>query len=196
MGYVGQPYSEADDHTGENRINKTPLAILMFLAGPLVALLAGDDCPAFPPPPPTGKGIEADGMYWKYNGKQVLLLGGMAYGEPHLTPKADLIRELDKLKAAGGNYMRATMAVYTNTPVQGVYPFVKRSAGKYDLSKPNPIFWEYVRTLYAETQKRGMIVQVELWDHWSQYRGNWRKNPWNPKNNINYTTSATGIPEV
>jgi hypothetical protein len=151
------------------------------------------------PSPPAGEGIRpytGNPMYWQYNGKPTLLLGGMAYGEPHLTPKDELVRELDKLKASGGNYMRDTMAVFVKTPVQGVYPFVKHSDGKYDLSKHNPTFWNHVKVFYEETQKRGMIAQVELWDQWEQYKDNWDKNPWNPKNNINYTSSATGIPEV
>ena len=143
---------------------------------------------------PTGNGIVADGMYWKYNGKKILLLGGMAYGEPHLTPKAELLRELDKLKAAGGNYMRMTMvSVYDKTRVQGMYPFVKRSDGKFDLNQLNPTFWNYVKILFEETQKREMIVQVELWDQWEFYKGNYDETYWNPKNNINYSSSATGI---
>lgn len=143
---------------------------------------------------PTGNGIVADGMFWRYNGKQILLLGGLAYGEPHLTPKAELIRELDKLKASGGNYMRMTMvSVYDKTRVQGMYPFVKRSDGKFDLNQFNPAFWNYVRVLFEETQKREMIVQVELWDQWEFYKGNYDETYWNPKNNINYDSSATGL---
>jgi hypothetical protein len=143
---------------------------------------------------PTGSGIVADGMYWKYNGKQILLLGGMACGEPHLTPKAELIRELDKLKAAGGNYMRMTMvSVYDKARVQGMYPFVKRSDGKFDLNQLNPTFWNYVKVLFEETQKREMIAQVELWDQWEFYKGNYDETYWNPKNNVNYTSIATGL---
>ena len=142
----------------------------------------------------TGNGIEADGMFWKYKGKQMLLLGGMAYGEPHLIPRAELIRELDKLKESGGNYMRMTMvSVFDKTRVQGMYPFTKRSDGKFDLDQFNPAFWDYVRVLFEETQKREMVVQVELWDQWEFYRGNYDETYWNPKNNINYDSSATGL---
>ena len=142
----------------------------------------------------TGNGIEADEMFWKYKGKQILLLGGMAYGEPHLIPRAELIRELDKLKESGGNYMRMTMvSVFDKTRVQGMYPFTKRSDGKFDLDQFNPAFWDYVRVLFEETQKREMVVQVELWDQWEFYRGNYDETYWNPKNNINYDSSATGL---
>ena len=141
-----------------------------------------------------GNGIVADGMYWRYNGKQMLLLGGMAYGEPHLTPKAELVRELDKLKAAGGNYMRMTMvSVFQKTRVQGTHPFVKCSDGKFDLNQLNPTFWNYVKELFEETQKREMIVQVELWDQWEFYKGSYDKTYWNPKNNLNYSSSATEL---
>jgi subtilisin len=146
------------------------------------------------PPPPTGNGIVADGMYWKYNGKQILLLGGMAHGEPHLTPKTELIRELDKLKESGGNYMRMTMvSVFPKTRVQGMHPFVRRSDGKFDLNQLNPTFWDHVKVLLEEAQKREMIVQVELWDQWEFYKGSYDKTYWNPKNNSNYTSSATGL---
>lgn len=139
-------------------------------------------------------GIVADGMYWKYKGKYTLLLGGMAYGEPHLTPKAELIRELDKLKESGGNYMRMTMvSVYDETRLQSMYPFLKRSDGKFDLDQLNPTFWNYVKVLFEETQKRDMIVQVELWDQWEFYKGNYDETYWNPKNNINYGSGATGL---
>ena len=150
-------------------------------------------------PPHTGSGIQpyaGNPMYWEYNGQPTLLLGGMVHGEPHLFTKSELISELDKLKAAGGNYMRDTMAIYTKTHVQDVYPFVKRSDGKFDLNQLNPVFWNYVKTFYEETQKRGMIVQVELWDQWEFFKTMWDQGVWNPKNNINYTQSATGIPEV
>ncbi len=109
-------------------------------------------------------------------------------------PTSELLRELDKLKAAGGNYMRVTMAIYPKTHVKGVYPFVQHSDGKFDLNQLNAEFWEYVKTLYEETQKREMIVQVELWDQWEFYKATYETLMWNPKNNINYTSSATGIP--
>jgi len=146
------------------------------------------------PPPPAESGIVADGMYWKYNGKQTLLLGGMAHGEPHLIPKDELTRELDKLKESGGNYMRMTMvSVFPKTRIQGMHPFVRRSDGKFDLNQLNPDFWDHVKVLLEEAQKREMIVQVELWDKWEFYNNNYDKTYWNPKNNSNYSSSATGL---
>ena len=51
----------------------------------------------------------------------------------------------------------------------------------------------------AETAKRDIIVQIEVWDRFDYSRDNWPVHPYNPKNNVNYTgqdsTLAADYPE-
>jgi hypothetical protein len=37
-------------------------------------------------------------------------------------------------------------------------------------------------------------VQIEVWATFDYYRDNWDVNPFNPKNNVNYTAEETGLP--
>ena len=37
-------------------------------------------------------------------------------------------------------------------------------------------------------------MSVELWATFDYYRENWERNPFNPKNNVNYTAAASGLP--
>jgi len=44
------------------------------------------------------------------------------------------------------------------------------------------------------TNERDIIVQIEVWATFDYYRDNWAANPFNPKNNVNYTAKETGLP--
>jgi hypothetical protein len=47
------------------------------------------------------------------------------------------------------------------------------------------------------TAARQIIVQFEMWDRFDFARGPWEHNPYNPKNNVNYTAEASGLkPEI
>ena len=48
--------------------------------------------------------------YWSWQGKPVLLVGGSDDDNLFQWPEADLIRQLDRLAAAGGNVIRNTMS--------------------------------------------------------------------------------------
>src|SRR6056297_1149192 len=48
--------------------------------------------------------------YWSYRGKPVLLLGGSDDDNLFQWPERELIAQLDRLKAAGGNVIRNTMS--------------------------------------------------------------------------------------
>ena len=50
--------------------------------------------------------------YWQYGGRPVLLLGGLNQDNPFNHPEldGDLEKSLDRLAAAGGNYIRNTMS--------------------------------------------------------------------------------------
>lgn len=137
-------------------------------------------------------------FYWQYRGKPLLLFGGS--NRDNLFQWAHegsaLTDHLDLLQNCGGNYVRCTMSSreYTSKGYRWdilPYPFA-RADGKYDLTQWNDLYWRKLRTFLAQTHKRGIIVQLELWDRWnesgnSKQPGNgWYDSPWNPNNNSTY----------
>jgi len=132
----------------------------------------------------------ANPRYWQYDGRPVLLLGGSV--EDNLFQIPDLIEHLDTLAAAGGNYVRCTMSC---RDPGNVWPFAKRG-DLYDLDAWNDEFWRRFETFLTETARRKIIVQIELWATFDYYRDVWDVNPFNPKNNCNYTAEETGLPTV
>jgi len=127
--------------------------------------------------------------YWQYDGKPVLLLGGSK--DDNLFQIPNLKEHLDLLKSVGGNYVRNTMS---SRDEGNVWPFGKAD-GKYDLDKWNNEYWERFENFLRLTNQRDIIVQIEVWATFDYYRDNWDVNPFNPKNNINYTAEQTGLPE-
>jgi hypothetical protein len=126
--------------------------------------------------------------YWQYDGKPVLLLGGTV--DDNLFQIPDLKEHLDLLKSVGGNYVRNVMS---SRDEGNVWPFGKAN-GKYDLDKWNDEYWKRFENFLRLTQERDIIVQIEVWATFDYYRDNWDVNPFNPKNNINYTAEQTGLP--
>jgi len=125
--------------------------------------------------------------YWQYKGKPILLLGGSR--EDNLFQIPDVKEHLDLLKFVGGNYVRNTMSCRDEG---NVWPFRKMN-DKYDLDQWNEEFWRRFETFLKLTHERDIIVQIEVWATFDYYRENWDVNPFNPKNNINYTTAQTGL---
>ncbi len=148
---------------------------------------------------------EKNPAYWQYRGRPVLLFGGSDRDNIfHWAGQGDHLREhLELLSDCGGNYIRCTLSSREYTP-QGYrwdllpYPFAK-SGDKYDLTRWNDEYWANLRTFLKETQRRGIIVQLEIWDRWneagdSRKSGNgWYHSPWNPNNNVNYDWSDSPL---
>lgn len=44
--------------------------------------------------------------------------------------------------------------------------------------------------------RKDIIVQTEKWDRFDYAREPWKRNPYNPKNNVNYTSEESGLPDV
>lgn len=156
---------------------------IVFLLVWLLAVCRGADSP---------KRIDiysGNPAYWQYGGKSGLLLGGSV--EDNLFQIADLQQQLDLLKSVGGNYVRCTMS---SRDEGNVWPFEK-TGGMYDLDKWNEEYWSRFERFLESTSRRDIIVQIELWATFDFYRDNWRKNPFNPKNNINYTKEDTWLDE-
>jgi hypothetical protein len=138
----------------------------------------------------------ANSWYWSYHGKPVLLLGGSDDDNLFQWSETDLIAQLDRLAAAGGNVIRNTMSDRKDKGFE-VYPFLQLADGKYDLNSWNDEYWTRFERMLRETKKRDIFVQIEVWDRFdytdSGGSERWKIHPWNPANNINYTYEESGF---
>jgi hypothetical protein len=127
--------------------------------------------------------------YWQYKGEPVLLIGGSV--EDNLFQIPDLEEHLDLLASVGGNYVRCTMS----SRDQGdAWPFERDMAsGLYDLTQPGREYWARFERFLKLADERDIVAQFELWDRFDFSREPWQDNPYNPKNNINYTAEESGL---
>lgn len=134
----------------------------------------------------------ANPSYWQYRGQPVFLAGGTDDDNLFQWPEEQLIPQLDLLAACGGNYVRNTMSDRQDKGFE-LYPFARRANGRYDLERWNEAYWERFETFLTETEKRGIIVQIEVWDRFDYSTSNWPPHPYNPRNNVNYTAEESGL---
>lgn len=134
---------------------------------------------------------QANPAYWQYQGEPVLLIGGSK--DDSLFQIPDLKEHLDLLKSVGGNYVRNTMSSRNDKGFE-VQAFRKLDNGKYSLNRWNDEYWRRFRNLLTLAEQRDIIVQIEVWATFDYYRDNWAVNPFNPKNNVEYTAEETGLP--
>ena len=136
--------------------------------------------------------------YWSYRDKPVLLLGGSDDDNLFQWPEKMLLVQLDQLANVAGNVIRNTMSDRKDKGFE-VYPFHQRKDRKYDLNKWNEEYWTRFERLLRETAKRGIIVQIEIWDRfdYTDNRGSdsWQSHAYNPKNNVNYTYEQSRFAE-
>ncbi|NQT89488.1 hypothetical protein HQ560_22150 [bacterium] len=128
--------------------------------------------------------------YWQYKGEPVLLLGGSK--DDSLFQIPDLEEHLDLLAKVGGNVIRNTMSDRRDHDFE-VYPFKELPSGKYDLEQWNDEYWRRFEALLRLTDARDIIVQIEVWDRFDYAVGNWPPHPYNPDNNVNYTSKQSGL---
>jgi len=134
---------------------------------------------------------ERNRSYWQYKGEPVLLIGGSV--EDNLFQISDLEAHLDLLQSVGGNYVRCTMS---SRDEGDVWPFGRDpQTGLYDLNVPNDEYWARFERFLELTSERDIIVQFEMWDRFDFARDPWQSNPYNPKNNVNYTAAESGLLE-
>ena len=129
-------------------------------------------------------------QYWQHKSEPVLLLGGSV--EDNLFQIPDIKEHLDLLQSVGGNYVRCTMSCRDEG---NVWQF-NEVEGLYNLDQWNEEFWQRFNNFLRLTAERDIIVQIEVWATFDYYRLNWDINPFNPKNNVNYTFEQTNLPEV
>ncbi|MFP4144190.1 MAG: hypothetical protein ACLFV3_03520 [Phycisphaeraceae bacterium] len=133
-------------------------------------------------------------FYWQYEGKPVLLLGASDQDNLFQYPTISgepLESHLDRLSAAGGNYLRNTLS---NRDAGNEWWYAKdASTGKYDLSQFNDTWFNRLTTFLDETAERDIVVQIEVFDRFDFYRDNWQNNPFNPDNNVNYEAGDSDV---
>ncbi len=129
-------------------------------------------------------------QYWEYGGEPLMLLGGS--DEDNLFQLTGLEEQLDLLLSVGGNYVRNTMSSRDSGNVWAFY--LDPKSGLYDLNQWNPEYWRRFQELLELSSEREIVVQVEVWATFDFYRENWDNNPFNPKNNNNYTAERTKLP--
>ena len=129
-------------------------------------------------------------FYWQYKGKPALLLGGSV--EDNLYQIPDLEAHLDLLASCGGNYVRCTMSC---RDPGDVWWFEKDGTGLYDLNKLGEEHWTRFERFMELTAEREIFAQFEIWDRFDFARENWVNNPYNPKNNVNYSVEESGLKE-
>lgn len=137
------------------------------------------------------KPYAANRFYWQYKGKPVLLIGGSV--EDNLFQIPNLEEHLDLLASVGGNYVRCTMSCRDEGDV---WPFHQNpTTGLYDMERPSAEYLDRFERFLELTAERDIIAQFEMWDRFDYARENWLVNPYNPKNNVNYTVEESGLQE-
>lgn len=130
-------------------------------------------------------------FYWQYKGEPALLLGGSM--EDNLFQIPDLAAHLDLLKSVGGNYVRCTLS---SRDAGDVWPFQRDASSElYDLSRPGVAYWQRFARFLELAAEREIVAQIEVWDRFDYARAPWQENPFNPKNNVNYTAEESGLQE-
>lgn len=139
---------------------------------------------------------QSNPWYWSFEGDPILLLGGSDDDNLFQWPPDKLIAQLDRLSDSGGNVIRNTMSDRNDKGFE-VYPFKKLDTGKYDLEQWNDTYWNRFERMLAETAKRKIFVQIEIWDRFdftdNRDSNRWQKHPYNPANNVNYTYEDSGF---
>lgn len=128
--------------------------------------------------------------YWEYGGEPLILLGGSK--EDNLFQIPDLKEHLELLHSVGGNYIRCTMS---SRDEGNIWPY-KKVGDKYDLTQFSEEYWQKFSNLLRLTYEMDIIVQIEVWDRFDFARAPWLKNPFNPRNNMNYTAEESLLKET
>lgn len=171
-------------------MSRVPLPVLSLLAVLLCQLTQAHAAENAPLKPWT-----ENAWYWQYQGEPVLLVGGSDDDNLFQWSEKDLVRQLDRLAAAGGNVIRNTMSDRKDKGFEA-YPFKQLASGKYDLNQWNDDYWNRFERMLRETSRRKIFVQIEVWDRFDyvDHRSDrWQIHPYNPKNNVNYTYEESGF---
>lgn len=124
--------------------------------------------------------------YWEYHDKLILLRGGSDDDNLFQWTGSRLTDHLDLLASVGGNIVRNTMS---SRDEGNVHPFKQLADGSYDLDQWDAEFWRRLTFFLVETARRGIIVQLTLWDTFDRGRDG---DPWMAAHNITYGPEVIG----
>lgn len=141
------------------------------------------------------KPLPENPYYWQYKGEPVFLIGG-SWQDNLFNHPTGLEEHLDLLVASGGNYVRNVMS---HRNAGNVFAYAEDENGRFDLDRFNDEYWNRFEHFLELTFERDIIVQLEIWATWDMYEnhqslGGWSYHPFNPKNNITYSPSESGLP--
>jgi hypothetical protein len=134
----------------------------------------------------------ANPWYWQFKGQPVFLAGGTDDDNLFQWPREPLVEQLQLLVASGGNYVRNTMSDRRDRGFE-LYPYEQLDDGRYDLDRWNAAYWDRFEVFLAETARREIIVQIEVWDRFDYSREHWEPHPYNPGNTITYDYESSGL---
>lgn len=142
--------------------------------------------------------------YWRYGGERTLLLGASDTDNLFQWTGDDLETHLDRLVAAGGNYVRNTMSDRGQDDrgdarkADTVHAFAaaEDAEGRYDLTRWNDEYWRRLEAFLDATAARDVVVELTLWDQHDLGGDRWATHPWNPENNVNYGRAESGLDEA
>jgi len=140
----------------------------------------------------TVAGSEANANVWSVNDTTAVLL---ALGsEDNLFQQHPMQPQLDYAAKAQANFIKCTLS---SRDVANQYPYNQQGDARYDLNDWSENYWNRIDKFLRETEDRGLVVQLEVWALLDFYAplGAWSKNPFNPMNNLNYTSQESGLPE-
>jgi hypothetical protein len=188
-----------------SRLIAVPALVLLWMSGafsPFALASEGEGGPIRP--------YEANPFYWEFRGEPIMLIGASNYH--NIFQRPDLVEHLERLRDAGGNYVRNTMASREILPGhRDLWPYeVDWDASTlphqtrdpltvvYDLTRWNGAYWDRFERLLQTTADLGIIVEIEIWERHDKYRtrdqAGWERHPYNPANNVNYTAEESQLP--
>ena len=141
--------------------------------------------------------------FYDDSGKPIYMAGShtwyILHEEGHAVNKERITSYLDWLHSFGHNYTR----VWTNwfylknsKGPQKPWPYLRTGPGnandglpKFDLSKPDPEYFNLLKFFMQELEKRDMYCSIMFFGSYNQFRDNFQSNTaWHPDNNINPET--------
>jgi hypothetical protein len=134
--------------------------------------------------------ISENKFYWEHKGSPTILLGAADTDHLFQWTGEKLESHLDELVSTGGNYVRNTLSDRTE---ECVSPFQQVEDERYDLNQWNNKYWNRLEEFLEKTEKRDIIVQIELWDPHDIKGEGWSESSYNPKRNVNYENSEVGV---
>lgn len=133
--------------------------------------------------------------YFVDDGKPVVLFGS---GLWTIIPdrSVDIAEHNSWYAGCGANANRATLFAFCTSVAEGkgLCPWLRTGPAtandgkpKFDLTKPNEEFWKRANAYFADCQRRGIYILLQIFDEPFLEGGEnrWRLNPFNPDNNMN-----------